>query len=650
MSQTLFDIYERHAPSLDPGADLEANSEAPSLLGAAFRYSLATNFTAWGMRKAGEMFGDEEKISVEDLNEKFNFKSDRPLTRSQLNFRIRTNELDQKFQEAYAQTDGSFGDKAAALGGGLIGGFLDPAAIIFSLGAGALVSGGLKAVGAARTLGILKTGNLPSKIAARAGIYGSVEAGVNMEIGSKVAESQDREYTVFDRFADAAFGVIFGTLFPIGLDSPKKLKPTPNKDKLIKDMVKKVEVKEETSNLQLKSADSVGAKAVPTTSSKPAFNLDQFIGKEVNTPPLLKVDDSYVSIEYMRSYLKENLEFKKGDEFSIDFYNSIEKNTGLSKKEWLIQNQGLSDEGATSLIHGLEILEDYPAMWNAAVNGSPALMEYLKTSFTMAAEDFYVMENIQTLLADPKLASRSKVFTEDDFVESISNLNKQSYDKMSEFNSKASPTKEKISFPEDEAFVPFTEQQINETISHMKKVKADQDLKSQQVTFENKGKTVADTVTDTTNKLNVKITENSDIDFIADEYFKGISVEQAQKYYKRGFEAFKKDAKELQKKYNLTDGKVDEIANKMYHAARTRGYNDPDELFGTVTTAQKLKDQGIDPYNIQSSQTKFNNKRKSANKKRAKENLDKEGDRIRKEFKESEKAKRPKLTIVKDKK
>ena len=588
MSQTLFDLYERQSPSLDPGADLETHSEAPSLLGAAFRYSLATNFTSWGMRKAGEMFGDDEKISVEDLNEKFNFKSDRPLTRSQLNYRVRVNELDQKFQEAYAQTDGSFDDKAAALGGGLIGGFLDPAAIIFSLGAGALVSGGLKAVGAARTLGILKNGNLPSKIAARAGIYGSVEAGVNMEIGSKVAESQGREYTIFDRFADAAFGVIFGTLFPIGLDSPKKIKPTPNKDKLIKDMLKKSEKRGEADNFKATNIPVEG-------STKPPFSFDEFISKDPNRPPVFKIDNEYLSIDYVRAYLKDNVTLKKGDSFTIDFYNTLEKNTGMSKKKWLMVEQGLDEPSATQLVSALNILEEYPSMWNAAVNGSPKLMEYLSKSFALGVEDITVVENVQRILSDPRLSNPGKLFTDDDFFEVVAESNKVGFNKLDSNKAKAPNTEKYV--PEEAK--PLTEQEAKEHVARLQEIKRRVEARPKDPVEEARSaKVKADYKKEYEERLAKNLAkrkeENKRIDAANEKYVKEL-VERTFPNSKNN-KSLKQSNKELQQK------------------------------------------------------RKFNKARRQAENERASKRIEKEGAEIRRRYEESEKAKRPKLTIVKDKK
>ena len=620
MSQTLFDIYERQAPSLDAGADLEANSEAPSLLGAAFRYSLATNFTAWGMRKAGDMLGDEEKISVEDLNEKFNFKSDRPLTRSQLNYRVRVNELDQKFQEAYSQTDGSFDDKAAALGGGLIGGFLDPAAIVFSLGAGALVSGGLKAVGAARTLGILKNGNLPSKIAARAGIYGSVEAGVNMEIGSKVAESQGREYTIFDRFADAAFGVIFGTLFPIGLDSPKKPRPTPNKDKLIKDMLNKSEKRGEADNFKLTEAPVEG-------STKPPFSIDEFFGKDPNRPPVFKVDDDYMSLDYMRAYLKDNITLKKGDEFTIDFYSTIEQTTGMSKKEWLMKNQGLDETSAIQLISALDILEEFPSMWNAAVHGSPKFLEYLRKSFALGAEDTTVIENVNKVLSDPRLSNPGKLFTDEEFIEVLNDSNKLGFNKMDTNKAKTPNTKTKY-VPEEAK--PLTEQEVKEHIARLKKIKERVEAQPKDPVEEARSAKVrADYEKEYKERLAKNLAkrkaENKRLDEASRKYAKELA--------ERTFPNAKNQKSLKQSSQDLKDSRPFRRAAR--HAENERASKRIEKEVKDFLEHEKAT---TDKFTLK--------KKREARRKRVQKLID----ALEKNIVESDKPKKPKLTIVKDKK
>ena len=205
-----------------PVTPVDTIGKPTSVFNAAARYAAATNFTSAGISYLKTLIGPEDMLTVEQVR-KLGLKTDIPLHREQVNYRLRALELEKQFEYAVAANAQSpVLNITSAIIGAIGTSILDPVAIVGSFGVGSLVSGGLKAFKATKLLGILQSSNKGVSIASRVGLYGTAEAGFNVGSGMLVSEYIDREYTDIEFAADTTLGLIFGAAFPQGLKKAVK--------------------------------------------------------------------------------------------------------------------------------------------------------------------------------------------------------------------------------------------------------------------------------------------------------------------------------------------------------------------------------------------------------------------------------------------
>ena len=203
----------------------------PGVIGAAFNYALATNATSYARNQIANLIpGNDEKIEVLKLKEDYGLDSNEPLTRTQAEHRIKVKQLEEELGKSL-RGSGRISGTVKSIMGSLGGAFLDPAAIILSVTAAVGVSGTLKGVQAYKIINIMKQGSFAAKYGTRAATFGTTEVAVNIGIGKAISEGRDEKYTPGQIITDGIFGLIFGTLFPIGLRS-KPVKKNVDLDQL----------------------------------------------------------------------------------------------------------------------------------------------------------------------------------------------------------------------------------------------------------------------------------------------------------------------------------------------------------------------------------------------------------------------------------
>ena len=271
----LFQLTSDYSIQGETFRDIQAPYTTSGIFMSAAKYAAATNLTRLGWNYLQDFIPGEEELSVEELKE-IGIEHSHSLTRNMANYKLTILDYERQYENAvYSAQFGPLRTFAHGVGGSLAGALIDPAAILTSFGVAVGITKTLKAFD---LLKHVQQKSFAARTAARLSIYGSAEAALNIGHGQSIASVLEIPYTNVEKFADAAFGLVFGTLGSPRVGLPKA---TQKQLKRIRD-IKKVREDITKANESLERIRETGKVEEPET--KPITIQDEFdIGlKELN--------------------------------------------------------------------------------------------------------------------------------------------------------------------------------------------------------------------------------------------------------------------------------------------------------------------------------------------------------------------------------
>ena len=213
----LFQLASDYSTQGETLQDVSQSRISNGIFTSALKFAAASNLTRFSWNQFQEPFVEDE-FSVKELN-KLGIKSSGPLSRSMANYRLILEEYDKEFQKAvYSAQKGAFSTFAWSLGGSLAGSLFDPAAMITSFGLAVGITRTLKAFDLLKNI---QNATFKSQLALKVGLYGGVEAALNVGHGAAISTILERPYSSLELASDSAFGLVLGTIASPKLGIPK---------------------------------------------------------------------------------------------------------------------------------------------------------------------------------------------------------------------------------------------------------------------------------------------------------------------------------------------------------------------------------------------------------------------------------------------